>query len=420
MPAAAPAPVLLLPGQGGYRPGVLSPEEARQTAGTLRRVAAASAAVGGADVVDLLTDPGAPSLADLVATAPERLHLAIFSTEIVAAELCAERFGPPALLAGHSFGEFAALTVAGALDLEGGVACVTARDRALIETAPPAGGMTVLRTGRTRAQHVLGAVHDWRLALAVENGPEQSVVSGPHDGLDHLERVSAALGVDAHRLTVPYPFHNRLLAAAADRFAELVRDVPVRAPRTPVHSAVLGRRVTDDDDVREVLAAHLVQPVGFLTALHALRAEGFDWFVECGANAILTGIVRAALPGVRTDAPWSGRAAPAPAPATAAPTPAPAPAPEPAPAATSAPDATALLATLRGMYAEAVGYPVEVFEPDVELEADLGIDSLRQTALLQRAHRELGLEAPAGLRITDYVTLEHVADLLTAQQVPAR
>nr|WP_284288822.1 hypothetical protein [Angustibacter aerolatus] len=110
--------------------------------------------------------------------------------------------------------------MAGALDLEGGVACVTARDRALIETAPPAGGMTVLRTGRTRAQHVLGAVHDWRLALAVENGPEQSVVSGPHDGLDHLERVSAALGVDAHRLTVPYPFHNRLLAAAADRFAE--------------------------------------------------------------------------------------------------------------------------------------------------------------------------------------------------------
>ncbi|GMA86921.1 hypothetical protein GCM10025868_21710 [Angustibacter aerolatus] len=86
VPAAAPAPVLLLPGQGGYRPGVLSPEEARQTAGTLRRVAAASAAVGGADVVDLLTDPGAPSLADLVATAPERLHLAIFSTEIVAAE----------------------------------------------------------------------------------------------------------------------------------------------------------------------------------------------------------------------------------------------------------------------------------------------------------------------------------------------
>ncbi|MCX2954718.1 acyltransferase domain-containing protein [Lentzea sp. NEAU-D7] len=429
---------------------------------------------GGPTISGLLEGADAPPLDTLLASDVPALSLAIFATELAVLDLARELAGvTPGLVIGHSFGEFAALTAAGALDLADGVRLVIARDRALRAASDTEGGMVALRVGRQRADAVVGSLADRGLAVAAHNGYDQVVVSGPHESLDRLTALAGLLGIEATRLRVPYPFHNRLLGEANRLFEADVAGVRVRAPRVPMYSPVLGRHVDTEQDGREILTSHLEREVGFLSALVSVRGDGFTHFLECGARAALTDLVNANLPGVRTAAPLRQRrtfdelrgvfaafssteagadAVPAASSWTAAPpvvsagssaSPAAIPgtdvpsveqarptAPQveqavapAAPARTTEPvpvepppsgagDVTGLVDELRTLYASAVGYPEEVFEADIELEADLGIDSIRQTELLQRARQKYDLPE-ADIRITDYTTLESIAGLLT-------
>ncbi|QKV74028.1 ACP S-malonyltransferase [Amycolatopsis sp. Hca4] len=481
MSSWSPETVFLFPGQGGYLPGALS----RLGAGhplppVLGRVDAISLRLGGPRVSPLVTGADAPALDTLLAGDVPALSLAIFATELAVLELARDLAGvTPGLLVGHSFGEFAALTAAGALDLADGVRLVIARDRALRAAAGTDGGMVALGAGLRRVRAIVDSMADRTVAVAADNGYDQVVVSGPGESLDRVGALADVHGIEATRLRVPYPFHNRVLAEANRLFEDDVFAVAVRAPRTPVYSPVLGRYAETEQDVREVLGSHLERPVGFLPALVALRGDGFTRFLECGARGALTDLVRAALPAARTAAPlrqrWSADelrgeiAALADAPAAAGSDPATSPAvpaggparPATAPAPTGAkaemlaapggpdvpeprpaePEAAALpvaepepvapetagvrpaepdpapgvnlLADLRSLYASAIGYPEEVFEAGVELEADLGIDSIRQTELLQRARRKYDVPEADHIRITDYTTLESIAGLLT-------
>ncbi|SES32567.1 Malonyl CoA-acyl carrier protein transacylase [Lentzea xinjiangensis] len=290
-------PVFLFPGHGGYLPGGLR-EFTDDFAGlpsVLERINAASSAAGGPGIADLLTDRTAPTLRSLVDDDPGRLHLAMFATEMCVHDIYTRCWGlSPALLMGHGFGEFAALVAAGCLSLEDGVRLVVARDEALRKSGAPKGGMVELRTGRQRAGLLLEGLAGHGGVLAVDNGADQVVVSGPSETLRRLKDLAAATNVEATELHVPYPFHNAMLDEAASLFAAVVDTVTCHAPRTPVHSPVLGRRVERPADVRAVLARHLVSPVGFLDALRTLSAQGHHIYVECGAKAVLTNLVRSA------------------------------------------------------------------------------------------------------------------------------
>lgn len=480
MPSSSSSePVFLFPGQGGYLPGGLSRVCADRPLPTVAgQVDAISLRYGGPTISTLLESADAPTLDVLLASDVPALSLAIFATELAVLDLARELAGvTPGLVIGHSFGEFAALTAAGALSLADGVRLVIARDRALRASPDAEGGMVALRVGRQRANAVVGSLADRGLAVAAHNGYDQVVVSGPHESLDRLTALAGLLGIEATRLRVPYPFHNRLLAEANRLFEAEVAEVRVRAPRVPMYSPVLGRYVETEQDSREILTSHLEREVGFLPALVSVRGDGYTHFLECGARAALTDLVSACLPGVQTAAPLRQRrtldelrgafavssspeagspvtqagsngspvtqagsgaspvasagangspvasartdAAPVePArsgtqqvavPAAAVPATAPAPA-EPAPSGGA--DVPGLVDELRTLYASAVGYPEEVFEADIELEADLGIDSIRQTELLQRARQKYDLPE-ADIRITDYTTLESIAELLT-------
>ncbi|SDH46630.1 [acyl-carrier-protein] S-malonyltransferase [Lentzea fradiae] len=290
------APVLLFPGQGGYLPGGLR-ELTDDFAGlpaVLERITAASSAAGGPPVADLLTDRAAPTLRSLAATDPGRLHLAIFATEMCLHEIHTRCWGvTPAALVGHSLGEFAALVAAGSISLETGVHLVVARDEALRSAGPPVGGgMVALRTDRRSADRLLERLSSAGTVLAVDNGADQVVVSGPAGQLLDLAELAAAESVDSVRLDVSYPFHNAMLRDAAERFSAVVGTIDCAAPSLPLLSPVLGRWVERPADVRELLTSHLVRPVGFLDALRTLRAEGHRTFVECTARAVLTTLVR--------------------------------------------------------------------------------------------------------------------------------
>ncbi|SDO72922.1 ACP S-malonyltransferase [Lentzea jiangxiensis] len=297
-------PVFLFAGHGGYLPGGLH-EFADDFAGlpaVLERINAASGAAGGPEVAELLTDRTAPTLESLVEDNPGRLHLAIFATEICLYDFYTRCCGlSPAVLVGHSLGEFAALVASGCVSLEDAVRLIIARDEALRGAGLPDGGMVALRTDRRHVDELLTGLADQRTVLAVDNSTEQVVVSGPAEPLRRLVHLAAAAGIETTRLHVSYPFHNALLDEAAARFSAVVDTITCAAPSIPVHSPVLGRRVERPADVREVLACHLVRPVAFLDSLLALGAEGHHTYLECSVRSVLMKLVRAA----RGDAPAS-------------------------------------------------------------------------------------------------------------------
>ncbi|WP_160150335.1 acyltransferase domain-containing protein [Nonomuraea solani] len=431
----------LFPGQGAYFPGALA-EVVRDFADVrvvLERVDGVIQEYEGDPVLPLLTETEGPSLEDL-AEDPGRLSLAIFATSIGLFEFLRTEGIRFDLLIGHSVGEIAALTAAGSLTVEDATRLLWERDVALRTARPPAGGMVALATNARRAEHVRGAVDDASVVIAAYNAPRQTVLSGADGGLAALERVAEALGVSSRRLAAPYPYHNAVLGGASRRFGEALADVKTHVPACRVHSPILGREVVDEADAREVLARHLIWPVRFLRAVRDVHAGGMDAFVECGARGALTGLAEQSLPAdVRTVAPlarrvgpediraafdsWTNGAAPKrpiAEPSTERPPqqePRQEPREEPQGEARPEADAPAppadddLLAELQKLYAEVVGYPPEVFTEDAQLEAELGIDSLRQTRLLTKVAEKYDVPGPdSGGRLSDYPTLRHIAE----------
>jgi acyl carrier protein len=219
-----------------------------------------------------------------------------------------------------------------------------------------------------------------------------------------------------------------------------------------VFSPVHGRRYTDADDLRQALADCLVLPVRFVDAVRQLHADRCTRFVESGALNALTRCVELTVPGVRVVAPLSspddeiaalraaGQSVDQVSPNQPAPPPQPARLPaetrvtgqfvaaapaiptartsRPAPTAAAQPARrSVVLDRLRELYAEALEDPADAFTEDAELEADLGIDSLKQTSLLARVVGEFDLpDRPAEMRVWDYATLGRLADHIVANQ----
>jgi acyl transferase domain-containing protein len=425
--------VILFPGQGAYLPGVLA-ERVKHVPGAARALEAIDEVVtahGHRPVGPLLLERDAPSLQDLLAEDGDRLDLAIYATNAVAAELLAGVGVRGDVLMGHSFGEFAALSAAGAVSAADVARMACARIEAFHRAAPPAGGLVALDVPAWRASHLVGVLDEPGLRAAIDNGPDQTVVSGPLEALEKAEKIAADLGVRATRLRAGYAFHNPLLNEAADLFREAVADLHVGAPRTAVFSPGLGRYVSSAEDAREVVERNMTAPVPFYDALLTLFRQGARVFVEAGARQALTGIVRSSLPsaaiavpllpsrgdldgivaslreagvGARTET--DGHRVPE---GTTDGPPA-----EPAPTDGDAEPGgrSRLLAELAELYADDLGFPAEMLTADIDLEADLGVDSAKQTALLERVRRQYGLPALPGGRRAEATTLENIAALV--------
>ncbi|MEU6560469.1 ACP S-malonyltransferase [Nocardia nova] len=304
MSEAGPVPefrtVALFPGQGAYLTETFLHYADRwpQIADTFQEIDDGTAELAIDPISPRLLNGSPPELRELLAEDPDTLQLALFGTAVAAHRIVlAQRIRVQAL-AGHSFGEIAALVAGGALTVGRGARIVHLRSRCL-ESSTESGGMLALRARPERARALVAAIDIENLVVAVENGPRQTVLAGPSEALTTAESVAREIGVTAVRVASPYPFHSPLLVAAAARFRQRLRPEltgAVRSPRVPVYSPILRRFYTGDDDFAEILADHLVRPVWFTAALRHLESTGARRFIECGARDALTGIVRRTLP----------------------------------------------------------------------------------------------------------------------------
>ncbi|TCO45903.1 acyltransferase domain-containing protein [Actinocrispum wychmicini] len=443
--------LIQFPGLGGYTPGILAQmvTDAPRLAAILADVDQVAAAYRIGSVSAPLTDPAGPAIEELAQT-PTVLHLASFASAYVLYQALRDKGIDGDVLLGQSTGEITALAAGGALSVPDAARVLCEREIALEETGI-LGGLVAVRVGSARAQQLCGAAGGWSLQVSLSNSPEQSVISGTEPELPRLEAVARAAGVQATRLLVRYPHHNSALRPAAHRVAAATASYSIGDPLARVYSPILGRFVADAADARRIVDRHLTDPVDYLGAIRTLYDNfGVREFLEVGVRSVLAHSARETLPAGTTllsappnavDArqildvltgaataqlpprlPVQTISTHAAEPAASHPSPAvngsavqqPTPATN-GTATLTLPHRTALLARLRTIFAEALGYPEDVFTDDAHLEADLGIASVKKTELLVRLLDEYHLPTPpAQVRLRDYTTLPKLAGLIEA------
>jgi [acyl-carrier-protein] S-malonyltransferase len=199
----------------------------------------------------------------------------------------------PDLAAGHSLGEYSALTAAGSLTFADALRLVRERARRMQQAVPAGqGGMVVLRkTTEEDARAIAAKASEHGVCdVANLNAPGQIVLSGETAAMDAV--VELAGPRKALRLAVSVPFHSSLLAKAAAEFASVLRDVEIRDPAFPIYCNVDARPVGHADEVRDALERQFARSVLWQTTIERMiRDEGVTSFVEFGPKPTLSRMV---------------------------------------------------------------------------------------------------------------------------------
>lgn len=207
------------------------------------------------------------------------------------AQWTSEDYDIPLAAAGHSLGEYAALTAAGAIDFEDAVRLVDARATAMAEAAEKeSGGMVAMLGGDRDDVYELAA--ELGLSLANDNAPGQIVLSGRTDAIEQAVQRAEDIGCRARELDVGGAFHSPLMSPAADALKQALDATDMNEPAFPVLS---NGSTQPFEDIRTELAENLLKPVRWRETLLELQDMGATDFVECGPGSVLKGLVKRTL-----------------------------------------------------------------------------------------------------------------------------
>jgi acyl transferase domain-containing protein/NADPH:quinone reductase-like Zn-dependent oxidoreductase/acyl carrier protein len=211
---------------------------------------------------------------------------ALFTLGCALAELWRSWGIAPAALVGHSVGEYTAAVIAGALDLEAGLALVIRRGQ-LMQGLSGGGGMYAVRAPLGEFQDMLD--EEPEVAVAALNGPASTVLSGPLSALDRLRARLAGKGLRGRRLAVSHGFHSALLEPMLDAFEAQAAGFDYRQTAVPVMSNLTGEPVTTFDATYWRRQAR--ETVRFADGLQAAAALGCRLFIEMGPQPVLSLLV---------------------------------------------------------------------------------------------------------------------------------
>jgi [acyl-carrier-protein] S-malonyltransferase len=200
----------------------------------------------------------------------------------------------PALMAGHSLGEYTALVCAGVLNFSDAVSLVSDRARFMQQAVPEGEGAMAAILGldddevttlcqQNAAGEVLQAVN--------YNAPGQVVVAGSAAAVGRLvENAKAAGAKRALLLPVSVPSHCALMQPASDRMAERLNQVSISQAQIPVIHNVNVQTASDDDELRQLLARQISEPVRWVETINSMNEKGVSQLIECGPGKVLCGL----------------------------------------------------------------------------------------------------------------------------------
>ncbi len=285
----------VFPGQGSQSVGMMA---AYGNAPVVRATFDEASAALGEDLWTMVAEGPAEKLALTVNTQP------IMLTAGVAVWRLWESLGgkTPAVVAGHSLGEYSALVAAGALKLADAVPLVRLRAAAMQE-AVPAG------TGAMAA--ILGLDDDGIAAACAEaaqgevvepvnfNAPGQTVIAGHKGAVERACEACKARGAKrAVLLPVSAPFHSSLLKPAADRLAVALADIAVATPVIPVINNVDVAIETDPAKIKDALVRQAAKPVRWVEIIQKMASMGVTTAAECGPGKVLAGLTKRCADGI--------------------------------------------------------------------------------------------------------------------------
>ncbi len=280
---------MVFPGQGSQSVGMLAAYEAYPV---VQQTLAEASGVLGQDLWTLAAEGPPDQLNLTVNTQPLMLaaDVAVYQAWLGAGGAA------PAIVAGHSLGEYAALVAAGALQLADALPLVRFRAQAMQEAVPTGVGAMAAVMGIDDAGMVAACAEaaQGQVVEAVNfNAPGQIVIAGHREAVERA--IVAAKARGAKRgvlLPVSAPFHSSLLRPAAERLEKYLVEVPVQMPAIPVVHNVDAGIGRDAGAIRLALARQAANPVRWVETVQAFAAAGVTHIIECGPGQVLSGLCR--------------------------------------------------------------------------------------------------------------------------------
>lgn len=202
----------------------------------------------------------------------------------------------PALVAGHSLGEYSALTAAGSLAFDDAVRVVRVRAQAMQAAVPVgSGGMAaILGLDDDVVRTICAAAAQGEVVEAVNfNAPAQVVIAGHKDAVERACELAKAQGAKrALLLQVSAPFHSSLLKPASGILDNALAGVSMAEPNIPLINNVDVASPSDVQSIRNALVRQAWHPVRWVETIVAMKAQGITHVVECGPGKVLTGLLK--------------------------------------------------------------------------------------------------------------------------------
>lgn len=238
-------------------------------------------------ITDLMFDGTEDDLKQTKVTQP-----AVFLHSVILAKTLGEEF-KPAMVAGHSLGEFSALTAAGALKFEDALKLVSARARAMQKACEikPSTMAAVLALPDEKVEEICNGI-DGVVVAANYNCPGQVVISGEVEAVNAACEVAKAAGAKrALVLKVGGGFHSPMMEPARQELAEAIAATEFSTPVCPVYQNVDARPHTDPEEIKQNLIAQLTAPVRWTQSVQNMIADGATDFISVGPGSVLSGLI---------------------------------------------------------------------------------------------------------------------------------
>jgi len=292
----------VFPGQGSQSVGMMA---AYGDSPVLRATFDEASAALSQDLWQLLIDGPAEALAQTVNTQPLML-----TAGVAVYRLWLERGGKlPALVAGHSLGEYSALVAAGVIPFQDAVPLVRLRANAMQEAVPAGAGAMAAVLGlddekitEACVEAAAAAGHGEVVEAVNFNGPGQTVIAGSKAAVELACAGCKARGAKrALLLPVSAPFHSSLIRPAADKLAARLADVDFAAPQIPVINNADVAIESDPERIKDALIRQAYSPVRWVETIQKIAGMNVMTVAECGPGKVLAGLTKrcaATLAGV--------------------------------------------------------------------------------------------------------------------------
>jgi len=281
----------VFPGQGSQAVGMLKAYAGLPEVGKTLSEAGDTL---GAEFVALLDEGPAEKLNQTVNTQP-----AMLAAGVAAYRAWCALGGPrPAMVAGHSLGEYSALVAAGALAFRDALPLVRFRAQAMQEAVPEGQGAMAAILGLDDAKVREACAAAGGVVEAVNfNGPGQVVIAGEKNAVARgIEACKARGAKRALPLPVSAPFHSSLLKPAGERLRGYLQKLALSAPVVPLVNNVDVRVEGRPDDIRHALVRQAYSPVRWVEVVRKLVELGATHIVECGPGKVLAGLTKRIAP----------------------------------------------------------------------------------------------------------------------------